>query len=319
MRRRRLGGTDVEISVVGFGAWAIGGVGNADGHLGPADDDESIAAIRRALDLGVNWIDTAPVYGLGHSEEVVARALRGMVEPPMLFTKCGFEWDGDGAVRLRLSAAAIRRELEDSLRRLGAEVIDLYQIHRVSRRDDHLIEEAITTLVELQAAGAIRHFGVSNFDLEQLERAQAVAPVASLQPPYSLLNRSSEAELLPYCAHHDVGVLAYSPMESGLLTGGMTPARLRSLPRDDLRRRNPRFVEPALSRNLGRIEQLGGLVAAWGWNAGQAAVAWVLQGEGVSGAIVGFRRPAQVDAILAGPELALTPARLRAIEAIGWT
>jgi aryl-alcohol dehydrogenase-like predicted oxidoreductase len=311
-----MGMTGLDISVVGFGAWAIGGDSNATGSLGPVDDAESVAAIHRAIELGVNWIDTAPGYGLGHSEEVVARAVRGLAEPPLLFTKCGFVWGEDRRVRLCLTPESIRAEIEASLRRLRVEAIDLYQIHWIEPDQDEAIEAAWETLAQAQREGKVRHIGVSNFDARQMRRAQAIAPVETLQPPYSRLERAIEHETLPFCAEHDIGVIVYSPMQSGLLTGAMTRERVEGLPPDDARRDDPNFSEPQLSRNLELVGRLEQAADSWGWPAGRAAVAWTLGNPAVSAAIVGFRRPAQVDATLGDGDLTLAAERVRELGAM---
>lgn len=303
MRTRSLGSSDLEISVVGFGAWAIGGGGWQFGW-GPQDDTDSIAAVHRALELGVNWIDTAPAYGFGRSEEVVGRALAGVTERPYVFTKCSLLQGPNRRVSHDLSRDSIRAECEASLSRLGTEAIDLYQIHWPI--PDHDIEEGWAALAELKAEGKIRHIGVSNFDTRQLERAEAIAPVESLQPPYSLLRRGIEREILPWCADHDTGVIVYSPMESGLLTGTMTRERIESLPDDDWRSNSPTFREPALTRNLALVERLREVGDCHSVSPGAVAVAWTLRRPEVTGAIVGFRRSGQVDEIVpavAGLEL----------------
>jgi aryl-alcohol dehydrogenase-like predicted oxidoreductase len=303
VRKRLLGETGPEISVVGFGAWALGGGGH-DWGWGPQDDADSIAAIRRAVELGVNWIDTAPAYGFGRSEEVVGRALDGLPERPFVFTKCGLVPHGREIVN-NLEADSIKRECEDSLRRLGVEAIDLYQIHWPTPDAD--IEEAWSACVALKAEGKVRHIGVSNFDIGQLERVGAIAPVETLQPAYSLLRREIETEILPYCERERIGVLAYSPMGSGILSGGMTRERIAALPADDWRRNHPNFKEPRLTRNLELVERLRQIGAPAGASPGAVAVAWTLCNPVVTGAIVGFRSAAQVDGILpAAAELKLS-------------
>ncbi len=318
MESRQLGRTGLQISVVGFGAWAIGGTRNSTGNLGPVDDSEAIAAIHRALELGVNWIDTAPGYGAGHSEEIVGRALDGLTERPLVFTKCGFVWGSDLAMQNRIDAASIRTEVDSSLRRLRVERIDLYQIHWVEPENDPQIEDAWRCLVELKQEGKVAHIGVSNFDVSQLNRIRPSGAVETLQPPYSLLERGIESEILPYCAQHQIGVIVYSPMQTGLLSGAMSRERVESLPADDARRSDPNFLEPRLSQNLTRVERLNGLADDWGRTAAGLAVAWTLRDPRVNGAIVGFRRPAQVDAVLgtALPDLGAT--ELEAVEAIEW-
>ena len=310
--------TGLQISPVGFGGWAIGGDRNATGSLGPSDDREAVTAIRRALEFGVNWIDTAPGYGAGHSEELVGQAINGLAERPFIFTKCGFVWDARFAMVNVITAASIRYEVEQSLRRLGVEAIDLYQIHWVEPENDSLIEEAWATLADLKAAGKVRHVGVSNFDVGQLKRAGAIARVETLQPPYSLLDRGIETEILPYCAENDIGVVVYSPMQSGLLSGAMTRKRVEQMPPDDARLSDPNFVGPRLDHNLQRVDRLRQLVESWAWTPGEAAVAWTLRRSEVSGAIVGFRCPAQVDGVLSRGHLELDDERVAAVEAIGW-
>jgi len=313
MQTRRLGHSDLEITALGFGAWAIGG-GDWAFAWGSQDDGDSIAAIREALDLGINWIDTAPVYGLGHSEEVVARALAGLPTKPLIFTKCGRIWDERRQVGKRLTARSIRAECEASLRRLGVERIDLYQIHWPE--PDEEVEEGWTECARLKEEGKLRWIGVSNFSVAQLERAQAIAPVTSLQPPYSLLRREVEAEILPWCRRHGVGVLAYSPMASGLLTGTWTRERIAGLPEDDWRKhKNPLFQEPHLARHLAFVERLRELAAAHGTSPGAVALAWVLANPAVTAAIVGARRRGQLADVVAAAGLALSAADRAAIDA----
>jgi aryl-alcohol dehydrogenase-like predicted oxidoreductase len=302
MQTRALGTTGLEISVVGFGAWALGG-GDWEWGWGPQDDADSIAAINRAVELGVNWIDTAPIYGFGRSEEVVGRAIAQMSEKPYIFTKCGLEGrDGDGVNELK--AATVERQCEDSLRRLGVDVIDLYQIHWPIPDED--MEEGWAACVALLVTGKVRHIGVSNFNVEQLRRANALATVETLQPPYSLINRDIEGDVLPYCVGEGIGVIAYSPMASGLLTGSFSAERVASLPKDDFRSHAPHFKEPHLSGNLAAAERLRELGERHGASAGATAIAWTLRNPIVNGAIVGFRNAAQVDGILpAAGELVL--------------
>ena len=318
MRTRQLGTTDLHITPIGLGAWAIGGGGWEFGW-GPQDDRESIAAIRRAIDLGINWIDTAAVYGLGRSEEVVARALEGVSRRPHVFTKCSLVWGPDRRVSHDISPASIRREIEDSLRRLRVEVIDLYQMHWPALPPDGpapLIEDAWRTLADLRTAGKVRWIGVSNFTPAHLERVRAIAPVASLQPVYSMLRRGIEAEVLPYCQRHDIGAIVYSPMVSGLLSGSMTRARIAAFPDDDWRRTmNPEFQEPNLTRNMALVEHLRAIGARHGRSPGEVAIAWTLRHPAVTGAIVGARRPEQVEVWAGAADFRLSEAEIAEIEA----
>jgi aryl-alcohol dehydrogenase-like predicted oxidoreductase len=307
-----LGDTGLRISRVGFGAWAIGGAG-WDWGWGAQDDGESIAAVHRALELGVNWIDTAAQYGFGRSEEVVGRALAGLDEQPFVFTKAG-QVEGPGRTTVQtLRRDSIRREAEVSLARLGIDAIDLYQIHWPS--PDAEIEEGWATFAELKQEGLVRHIGVSNFGIEQLRRAQAIAPVEVLQSSYSLIGREVEDEILPFAERERIGVIVYSPMGSGLLTGRMTPERVASLPEDDWRKRDRRFQEPLLSRHLAVAERLRAIGDRHAATPGAVAVAWSLRNPAVDGAIVGFRRPDQVEPILAGASLMLGDAEHEELEA----
>jgi aryl-alcohol dehydrogenase-like predicted oxidoreductase len=293
----------MRISRVGFGAWAIGGA-EYDWGWGSQDDEDSIAAIHHALELGINWIDTAAQYGFGHSEEVVGRALAGLDQRPFVFTKGG-QPEGPGRTTLQsLKRDSLRREVEGSLSRLGVEAIDLYQIHWPIPGEE--IEEGWTALVGFRDEGLVRHIGASNFDVEQLRRAQAIAPVETLQPPYSLLDREAEKEILPFCESEDIGVIVYSPMASGLLTGKMTRERIESLPDDDWRKRSERFREPQLSKNLELVERLKRVAERHGVSPGAVAVAWTLRNPAVDGAITGFRRPDQVDPIVVAAGLQLS-------------
>ncbi len=315
MQTRQLGNSDLRITPVGYGAWAIGGSG-WQFAWGAQDDNDSIAAIHRSLELGVNWIDTAAVYGLGHSEEVVARALKAWSGPrPYVFTKCGRLWDEQGNLRVGLGADSIRRELEGSLRRLNVEVIDLYQIHWPPNPDSPQLEEGWTTLADLKRQGKARWIGVSNFNAAQLKRAQAIAPVTSLQPPYSLIHREVERETLPYCRQEGIGVIVYSPMASGLLTGAMTRERAAKLPQDDWRRANPNFNEPKLSRNLALAERLREIGKRHGRSPGEVAIAWTLRNPAVTGAIVGARNASQAEGVMRAGELALSDEDVNEIEA----
>jgi aryl-alcohol dehydrogenase-like predicted oxidoreductase len=303
LRTSPLGHTGLEISRVGFGAWAIGGGGWEFGW-GPQQDDESIAAIHRALELGVNWIDTAAAYGFGRSEEIVGRALRGLPERPYVFTKSSLLDDGTRHVRHVLKRDSILREAEASLRRLGVDAIDLYQIHWPNPDAD--IEEGWAAMATLKERGLVRHIGVSNFDTSQLRRIQSIAPVETLQPPYSLIDRAAGAEVLPFAEREGIGVIVYSPMGSGLLTGGITRERIAAMPDDDWRKTDPRFTEPQLSRHLALAARLRTIADRHDVSPGAVAVAWTLRNPAVDGAITGFRRPDQVDPVVAAANLELT-------------
>ena len=314
MKTRKLGDSDLHITPVGYGAWAIGGSG-WQFAWGSQDDNDSIAAIHRALELGVNWIDTAAVYGLGHSEEVVARALKTWSGPrPYVFTKCGLRWDADGNVRKVLNADSIRHEVEDSLRRLSVEVIDLYQLHWPPDPDSAELEEGWSTLASLQRQGKVRWIGVSNFSVQQLRRAQAVASVTSLQPRYSLVHREVEDQVLPSCRKQNIGVIVYSPMASGLLTGAMTRERAAKLSLDDWRKTHPDFTEPNLSRNLALVEHLHQIARRHNRSAGEVAIAWTLHNTAVTGAIVGARDARQAEGVMGAGELRLTDEDVGEIE-----
>lgn len=291
MEKRRLGNSDMMITPIGFGAWAIGGGGWAY-SWGPQDDEQSISAIHKAIDLGINWIDTAAVYGTGHSEEVVARALKGRSNRPYVFTKCSMVWDASRQISQSLKADSLRRELEGSLKRLHVETIDLYQVHWPVPDED--IEEGWTALAKFKEEGKVRWIGVSNFTVSQMKRAQAIAPITSDQPPYSMLRRGVEQEILPYCSGNSIGVIVYSPMLSGLLTGGMTKERAAKLAPDDWRRNNKEFQEPRLSKNLQLVEVLREIGGKHGRTPGEVALAWVLRRPEVTGAIVGGRSADQV-------------------------
>jgi aryl-alcohol dehydrogenase-like predicted oxidoreductase len=312
MNKRPLGQSDLQITPVGLGAWAIGG----DWQFGwsAQSETDSIAAIHRALELGVNWIDTAAVYGLGHSEKVVARALAAWSGPrPFVFTKCGMIWDDKGEISYSLKAASIRRELDASLRRLGVETIDLYQVHWPS---DDLPEtlEGWQTLAACQKEGKIRHLGISNCSVAELEAVGEIAPVTAIQPPYSVLRRDVEKELLPKCRAANVGVIVYSPMASGLLTGAMTRERIAALPANDWRTRHPEFKEPKLTENLAVADRLRAIAARHGRTAGEVAIAWVLKNPAVTGAIVGARNAKQVETVMRAASLQLTAQDIADIE-----
>jgi len=306
MTTRPLGNSDLNLTPLGFGAWAIGG--DWQFGWGAQDEADSIAAIHRALELGVNWIDTAAVYGLGHSEEMVARALAEWRGPrPYVFTKCGMIWDAKGEIGYSLQPDSIRRELENSLRRLRVETIDLYQIHWP---DDVLseTEKGWETLAQLKKEGKVRWIAVSNFTVEELKMAQKIAPVTSLQPPCSLLRRDAEKELLPFCLRERIGVIVYSPMSSGLLTGAMTRERIAALPANDWRRRNPGFLEPKLTENLARVERVCAVARRISRSPGEVALAWVLQNPAVTGAIVGARNARQSEGVFRAATVHLAPA-----------
>jgi aryl-alcohol dehydrogenase-like predicted oxidoreductase len=311
MQTKRLGNSDLTITPIGIGAWAIGGGGWAFAW-GPQDDNESIAAIRAALDRGINWIDTAAVYGLGHSEEVVARALEGRSKKPYVFTKCERVWNEKGEIGKSLKADSIRREIEASLRRLRLDVIDLYQIHWPEPDAD--IEEGWSTVAKLKEEGKVRWIGVSNFNRAQLERAQRIAPITSLQPPYSMLTRDIEQEVLPYCLKNNIGVIVYSPMKSGLLSGAMTRERIAAMPPDDFRQRTPHFQEPLLSRNLQLAELLREIGRPHARTSGEVAIAWTLRHPAVTAAIVGMRSPKQVDGVIGAAEFRLSEEEIAEIE-----
>jgi len=313
MTTTQLGTTGMAISRIGFGAWAIGG-SDWEYGWGPQDDEQSIAAIGRVLELGVNWIDTAAAYGFGHSEEVVGRALRGVEDRPFVFTKASLVDGGGGKVVNCLKRDSILREAEASLRRLEVDSLDLYQLHWPDPDPD--IEEGWAALAELLDQGLVRHIGVSNFDVEQLRRAQEIAPVATLQPPYSLAERDVETEILPFAEREGVGVIAYSPMGSGLLTGAMTRERLAALPDSDWRKRGRMFTDPALTENLATVGRLEAVAARHGTTPGSVAIAWVLRNPAVDGAIVGFRRPDQVDPLLDGAALELSAEDVAEIEGV---
>jgi aryl-alcohol dehydrogenase-like predicted oxidoreductase len=299
------------ITPIGIGAWAMGG-GGWQWSWGPQNDEESISAIHAALDRGINWIDTAAVYGLGHSEEVVARALRGRSNRPYIFTKAERVWDEKGNITGRLKADSIREEVEASLRRLKVDVIDLYQIHWPE--PDRDIEEGWGEMLRLKAEGKVRHVGVSNFDVEQMKRALAMGPITSLQPPYSIVARDTEKEILPFAAAHNIGVIVYSPMYSGLLTGAMTRARVASLAEDDWRRRDVNFQEPRLSHNLRIVQLLREISGRHNASPGEVAIAWTLANPAVTGAIVGMRSAKQVEGVIGAAELSLSNRELEQIE-----
>ena len=291
---RTLGNSDLQLTPIGFGAWAVGG-GNWEFAWGPQDDKESIDAIHRALDLGINWIDTAAIYGLGHSEEVVGRALKSTSHKPSVFTKCSMRWHPDRSIYRSLKAGSLAEELDGSLRRLGVEAIDHYQIHWPDPEEE--IEEGWDTLQRFREQGKVRWIGVSNFSVEQMQRVQKIAPITTLQPPYSMLRRAVEEEILPFARDNGIGVINYSPMVSGLLTGTMTAERIAAFPADDWRRKAAEFKEPRLSRNLRLVEVLRKIGTENGVSAGVVAVAWTLRHPAVTAAIVGGRSGQQVEGL----------------------
>jgi aryl-alcohol dehydrogenase-like predicted oxidoreductase len=321
MKLRTLGRSDLKITPLGIGAWAIGG-GSWEFAWGPQDDQESIAAIHAGLDRGVNWIDTAAVYGLGHSETVVGRAIKQRDTRPYVFTKCSLVWDEAGNISHNLQAASIRREAEASLRRLGVDTIDLYQIHwpawkgQPEANSPGSIEEAVGEMAKLKAEGKIGNIGVSNFNAQQIQRALDVAPIASLQPPYSLLAREVESATLSFARKHRIGVIVYSPMASGMLAGAMTRERIAAMPADDWRKDSSNFQEPLLSRNLELVEKLRAIGKRHHATPGEVAIAWTLQNPAVTGAIVGIRKAEQVNGIAGAADIQLGPRDLAEIEQV---
>ena len=311
MELRRLGNSDLHLTPIGIGAWAIGGSG-WNGSMGPQNEADSVPAIHAALDHGLNWIDTAALYGLGHSEEVVARAIQGRSRKPYIFTKCERVWDERGQVGACLKAASIWRECEGSLRRLKVDVIDLYQIHWPEPDED--IEEGWTELARLKEEGKVRYIGVSNFSMAQMKRAQAIAPITSLQPPYAVVRREIEQDILPFCRQQNIGVIVYSPMYAGLLTGAMTRERVANFLAEDWRRNLPGFQEPALSRNLRMVEHLREIGKRHGRSPGEVAIAWTLHHPAVTGAIVGFRSRQQVEGIIGAKDFRLNVDEILEIE-----
>ncbi|MBN2133590.1 MAG: aldo/keto reductase [Sedimentisphaerales bacterium] len=310
MQKRRLGQTDMELTTVGLGTWAMGGPWQF--GWGPQDDGEAVEAVLAALDEGINWIDTAPAYGLGHSEELVGQALRQTGHKPYIATKCGLLWNEKKEKVPCLKPESIRAECHASLKRLGVETIDLYQMHWPD--PDEGVEAAWEEMTRLADERKVRYIGVSNFNVDQLERAAAIRPVSSLQPPYSMLHRQAEDELLAYCGQHDIGVVVYSPMQRGLLTGRFSQERLAGLPLDDHRRRQPDFQEPQFSANLELVEKLARIAERSGRTCAQLAVSWVLRRKEVSAAIVGARRPGQIVETVQASDWDLSPADVDEIE-----
>ena len=301
----------MQITRLGIGAWAMGG-GGWRFAWGPQDDSQSIAAIHKALDVGINWIDTAAVYGLGHSEEIVAQALDGMRNKPYVFTKCERRWDTNREIYKSLKRESVREECEASLRRLRIDAIDLYQIHWPEPDED--IEEGWDTLARLKEEGKVRWIGVSNFNVEQMTRIARIAPITSLQPPYSIISPEIEESILPYCAENNIGVIVYSPMKSGMLAGKMTRERIANMPDDDFRKRTPQFQEPLLSRNLQLVDALREIGSAHGGKTpGEVAIAWTLGNPAVTAAIVGLRSPEQVDGVIGAADLRLSEDEVKRI------
>ncbi len=314
MERRKLGYSNLYLTTIGLGTWAMGGSDWKFGW-GPQDDMASVRAIHAALDQGINWIDTAAIYGHGHAEEIVGRAIKGIRNEVIIATKCGRVWEGDSReIGKSLKAESIRREVEASLKRLSIEVIDLYQIHWPE--PDEEIEEGWGTVSELVKEGKIRFGGVSNFSLEQLKRAQAIHPITSLQPPYSMLRREIEEEIMAYCGSKQIGIIAYSPMQAGLLTGKFTKERAAGLPESDWRSRHPFFMEPQLTFNLQAIEQLRKIASEKKISLSQLSLAWVLRNKEITSAIVGARSPQQIEETAKAGDMSLVKAEIDAIEEI---
>ena len=313
MQTRQLGNSDLKITLIGIGAWAIGG-GEWAFAWGDQDDQDSINALRAGIDAGMNWIDTAMVYGHGHSEKIVGQAIRGLSNKPYVFTKCSRLQAADGSLMGCLKADSIRNECEQSLRNLQVEVIDLYQLHWPIPEED--IEEGWETLAKLKEEGKVRHIGVSNFNVEQMKRIQAIAPITALQPPYSLIKRDIEAEILPFVGANNIGILAYSPMASGLLSGKMTRERVENFPDNDWRKRRDFFQEPMLTKNLALAEKLKAIGERHGRTAGEAAIAWTLRKPEVTAAIVGIRTPEQVQGVIGAGEFRLSAEEIAEIEAM---
>jgi aryl-alcohol dehydrogenase-like predicted oxidoreductase len=311
MKINQLGTSDMWLTRIGLGAWAIGG-GDTVMSWGPQDDNASIAAIHKAIDLGINWIDTAPAYGLGHSEEIVGRAVKESSIKPFIFTKCGIVWNEKREVRRTLTE--IRREIEDSLRRLQVETIDLYQIHWPPEDKNEDLLEAWEIMADLQREGKTRYIGVSNFTPDQIEGCYDIARVTSLQPPYSMINRSIEDKILPYCDEHNIGVINYAPMHSGLLTGVMSKERVANMPADDFRRNAKNYQEPLLSRNLAIADFLKQIGARYNLSAGVVAIAWTLANNAITAAIVGARSPEQVEGVWPAAKFRLTPEEKKEID-----
>jgi aryl-alcohol dehydrogenase-like predicted oxidoreductase len=316
MKKVKLGNSDLEITILGLGAWAMGGAGWEFGW-GHQDDKNSIEAIHKALELGVNWIDTAAVYGCGHSEEVVAKTLKEWGgAKPYVFTKCSMIWDKDKNTSVSYEPKSIRKECEDSLKRLKLDVIDLYQVHKPPLDGDEKIDAVIETIANLKDEGKVKWIGVSNYNVEQLERAMKIAPVTSLQPPYNLINHSIEKEILPYCKKNGLGVLVYSPMSAGLLTGTFTKERVANLPQDDWRKRSPNYLEPKLTNNLRLAEKLKEIAKIHNRTAGEIAIAWTLMNPAVTAAIVGVRNAAQTEIVMKAGDVKISANEKAELESV---
>jgi aryl-alcohol dehydrogenase-like predicted oxidoreductase len=315
MQTRQLGSSELHLTTVGFGTWGMSGSGWR-GSWGPQDDNESVQAIIRACELGVNWIDTAPVYGLGHSEEVVGKALKELSERPIIATKLGMYWDDNGEISRRLRKKSVRKEAEDSLRRLGVDVIDLYQIHWPIDDNTDEVMEGWGTIADLIKEGKVRYAGVSNFGLELIEKIKDIHPVTSLQPPYSMLRRGIEKEILPYCGENNIGVVCYSPMGKGLLTGKITPERVANMSDEDHRKNSREFQEPRLGTTLEMLEELHPIADKNDKTLAQLALAWVLRRPEVTSAIVGTRRPSQIEETARAGDWNLSQEEIAAIDEI---
>jgi aryl-alcohol dehydrogenase-like predicted oxidoreductase len=310
VRTRKLGNSELELTAIGFGAWAIGGPWEF--GWGPQDDEDSIRTIRTALDEGINWIDTAPVYGRGRSEQVVGRALKDIARKPIIATKCSLVWDETRDKISCLREESIINECHQSLKRLGIEVIDLYQMHWPE--PDEQLEEGIGAMAKLQKQGKLRYIGVSNFDVEQIQRAQKVAKIASLQPPYNMLRRDTEKELLPYCEKNNIGVVAYSPMQKGLLTGKFTAKKVAALPEGDHRKNDPEFLGKKFEATTELVEKLKPIAERNGITLAQLAIAWVLRRDEVTAAIVGARHPGQTKETAPAADIDLNEETIEQIE-----
>lgn len=311
MRTKKLGWTDLNLTAIGLGTFAQGG-GSWTFNWGPQDDNESIATIRRALELGINWIDTAAVYGLGHAERILGRAIKGLVEKPIIATKCCRVWNQKGNISKRFTEESVRAEVEASLKRLGLDTIDLYQVHWPGSDAEN--EEAWTTIAGMVQEGKIRYAGVSNFSAEQIKRIRPIHPVASLQPPYSMIHRDVEKDLLNFCAENKIGVVTYSPMQKGMLSDKFTREFVQNLAPEDHRRRDPDFLEPRLSTNLKLTASLRLIAEKYGMSTAQLAIAWVLRRPEVTSAIVGARRPGQIEETYAAGDRILPDEAVAAVE-----